>query len=191
MAYRQSTMQVVLLLLLGVAWWGVPLAQAEFYVCGDTTQMTQAFYRDPSFDRPANCNLVPAPQVDAQVHLIQSFFPPQMNPSRPDYLKVLAGLATEKTQAEKDAVDAALLAQQQAAQELANERASNIFCNQQDVNAGTNAIAQRKTALYAQIDAISTLNLGTFKAALKGVVDELATVSTYTVNCFTGRKAGS
>lgn len=169
------------------------LGWAGFYVCGDTNQLTQAFYDDPTSPRAnaPTCNAVPATQVDAQVALIQSFLPPHMNPGRLDYLKVLAGLATEKTQAEKDAVDAALQAQRDAQQALATERATNIFCNQQDVNAGTNAIAARKAALYAQIDAISTLTLATFKAGLKGVVDELATVSTLTVNCFTGRKAGS
>ncbi|HEX6827124.1 MAG TPA: hypothetical protein VF077_12475 [Nitrospiraceae bacterium] len=167
------------------------LAWAEFYVCGDATQLTQAFYRDPSLARPANCSLVPNDQVEAQTILIQSFLPPLRNPGRLDYLKVVAGLATEKTPAEKQAVDDAILAQQQAQQELANERATNVFCNQQNVDAGTNAIAQRKAALYAQIDAISTLTLGTFKAGLKGVVDELATGFTLTTNCFTGRKAGS
>lgn len=177
---------------LGMLLVGTPV-HAGFYVCGDVNQLQQAFYDDPSSARAqaANCNSVPAGQVDAQVMLIQSFLPPLMVPGRLDYLKVLAGLATEKSQAEKDALDAALLKQQQDAAALAQERATNIFCNQQDVNAGTNAIAARKSALYAQIDAISTLNLANFKAGLKGVVDELATVSTLTVNCFTGRKAGS
>jgi hypothetical protein len=161
------------------------LAHAEFYVCGDTTQFQQAFYRDPSLGRPGNCTLVDNANVDSQVTLIQGQYPDFK------YLKVVSGLAVMKTQAEKDAVDAAILAKQQADAALATERANNIFCNQNDVNAGTNAIAARKTALYAQIDAIpaaSPPTRATLVAALKAVVDELATVSTLTVNCFTGRK---
>lgn len=166
-------------------------AHAEFYVCGDANTFTQAFDRDPSYSRPPNCTLVSNGAVAQQKAFIASFAPPAMIPARYDYLKVPAGVVIEKTQAEKDAVDAAILAQQQATQALATERATNIFCNQNDVNAGTNAIAQRKAALYTQIDNIATLNLATLKSSLKGVVDELATVSTLTVNCFTGRKNGS
>lgn len=177
---------------LGMLLVGTPV-HAGFYVCGDASQLQQAFYDDPSSARAQSpgCTSVPAEKVDAQVQLIQSFLPPLMVPGRLDYLKVLAGLATEKTQGEKDALDAAILAQQQAAAALANERATNVFCNQQDVNSGTTAIQQRKDALYAKIDQISTVNVATMKAGLKQVVDELATGFTLTTNCFTGRKSGN
>lgn len=167
------------------------LTWAEFYVCGDASTFTQAFYRDPSMQRPVNCSLVPQTQVQAQLDMIASVQPPAMNPARYDYLKVPSGLVVMKTQAEKDAVDAAILAHQQAQQALAQERATNIFCNQEDVNAGTTAIAARKQVLYDKVDQIQAVNVATMKAGLKQVVDELATISTLTVNCFTGRKAGS
>jgi hypothetical protein len=176
---------VVVMMMLGI----VEVAYAEFYVCGDTNQLTQAFYRDPSLQRPGNCSQVPNNQVDAQVTLIQS--QTSLVPPRLDYLKVVAGLAAVKTQAEKDAVDTAIATAKAAQDALTAERANNIFCNQQDTTAGTNAIAARKTALYAQIDAIpaaSPPTRATLVAALKAVVDELATISTLTVNCFTGRK---
>lgn len=169
--------------------WSVP-ASAEFYVCGDATTFTQAFYRDPSVQRPANCSLVPQAQMQAQLDLIASVQPPQMTPSRYDYLKVPAGLAVMKTQAEKDQVDAAIAAKAAEQQALAQERSTNIFCNQDNVNAGTDAIAARKTELYNKIDTIQNVNVATIKAGLKQVVDELATVGTLTVNCFTGRKSG-
>jgi hypothetical protein len=184
---------LLMMVILGILVGGmVEVVHAEFYVCGDTTQLTQAFYRDPSLQRPANCSQVPNNQVDAQVALIQS--QTSLVPPRLDYLKVVSGLAVVKTQAEKDAVDAAIATAKAAQDALTAERANNIFCNQQDTSAGTSAIAARKTALYAQIDAIpaaSPPTRATLVAALKGVVDELATISTLTVNCFTGRKQGA
>lgn len=190
-----NTVLRIMSLVVSLGWLLPSLASAEFYVCGDATQFTQAFYRDPSLTRPTNCSPVPLDQVDAQVTLIQSVAPPNMTPARYDYLKVVGavpnGLVAMKTPAEKQAADDALLAQQQAQQALAQERQTNLFCNQQDVNAGTTAVAQRKTDLYAKIDTISAVNVATMKTALKQVVDELASVSTYTINCFTGRKGGS
>lgn len=167
------------------------LAWAELYVCGDASTFTQAFYRDPSLQRPGNCSLVPQAQVETQLAVIASVQPPAMTPARYDYLKVPSGLVMQKTQAEKDAVDAKILEDKQAQDALKQERATNIFCNQEDVNAGTNAIAQRKQVLYDKVDQIQAVNVATMKAGLKQVVDELATISTLTVNCFTGRKAGS
>lgn len=166
-------------------------AAAELYVCGDASTFTQAFYRDPTAQRPPTCSLVPAGQVQAQLELIASVQPPQMNPARYDYLKVPAGLIVIKTQSEKDAVDAALAAKAAEQQELAQERATNVFCNQQNIDAGTTAIAQRKAELYAKIDTIQAVNVATMKAGLKQVVDELAVGFTLTTNCFTGRKGGS
>jgi hypothetical protein len=165
----------------------VSLAHADYYVCGDATKFDQDFYREPTASRPENCSTVPPAQIDAQRALINSV------KDRWDYLKVPAGLVVMKTQAEKDAVDLAIANANAAATALATERANNIFCNKQDVNAGTDAITARKTALYAQIDGIpatSPPTRATLVAALKAVVDELATVSTLTVNCFTGRKQG-
>lgn len=166
----------------------VSLVHAEYYVCGDTTKFDQDFYRDPSLGRPGNCTVVAENLVVSQQAVIASVG------TRKDYLKVPAGLVVVKSQAEKDAVDLAIANTNAANAALSTERANNIFCNQGDVNAGTNAIAARKTALYAQIDAIpaaSPPTRATLVASLKAVVDELATVSTLTVNCFTGRKGGN
>lgn len=184
----------VVLLTCGV---GVSSAYAEFYVCGDASTFTQAFYRDPSpqFPKPPTCTMIPQAEVQQQLDVIASVQPPTLNPARYDYLKVPdggtpAGRVVEKTPEEKAAVDQAIADAAAAAQALAQERATNVFCNQQNVDAGTTAIAARKDALYAKIDQIQAVNVSTMKAGLKQVVDELATVSTLTVNCFTGRKSG-
>lgn len=166
----------------------VSLVHAEYYVCGDNSKFDQDFFRDPSLGRPSNCTMVAENNIAAQQAVIASVG------TRKDYLKVPAGSVVVKSQAEKDAVDLAITNANAANAALTAERTNNIFCNKEDVNAGTNAIAARKTALYAQIDGIpatSPPTRATLVAALKAVVDELATVSTLTVNCFTGRKGGN
>jgi hypothetical protein len=166
----------------------VSLVHAEYYVCGDSTKFDQDFYRDPSVGRPGNCTAVAENVIASQQAVITSVG------TRKDYLKVPAGLVVVKSQAEKDAVDLAITNTNAATAALATERANNIFCNQGDVNAGTSAITTRKAALYAQIDnlpAASPPTRATLVASLKAIVDEIATVSTLTVNCFTGRKSGN
>jgi hypothetical protein len=109
--------------------------------------------------------LVPKADTAAQVALIQSV-------GRYDYLKVVSGLVVEKTQGEKDAVDAAKAAQAALLADLHTELASSATCNAGDLATVNSRLATRKATLDAQIDGIAAANLTTLKAGLHGVVDD-------------------
>lgn len=79
----------------------------EDFPCGDANGLTRYIESvDPSRVTDPTCSPVPEANVPAQKALVASF--PQKNHlGHFKYLKVVGGLAVEKTQAEKDAADAA------------------------------------------------------------------------------------
>ncbi len=141
------------------------LAQAEFFVCGDSNSLQQVFYRDLSLSRPGNCSAVAEGSIAAQLALMASVV-------RFDYLKVVSGLAVEKTQGEKDAVDAAIAATNAAIAAVASELSGSTTCNAADLATVNSRLATRKATLDAAIDGIAAANLTTLKAGLHGVVDD-------------------
>jgi hypothetical protein len=145
------------------------IANAEFYVCGDASHFVQSFFRDPSFARPSNCSQVPDDLVEAQLGIVGSV------PLR--YLKVVPvapnGLAVEMTASEKQAVDDAITAANTAANALIAEAATNPACNNVTLAQVDAFLDARMVNITASIDAISTVNLNTFKNALKAVMDEV------------------
>lgn len=97
---------IYLVLLLFLFW--APAAFAEDFACGDATQLTQYIEsRDPSRVSDGTCVAIPEGSVAAQRSLVAAL------PRK--YLKVVSGLAVEKTVQEKADADTAEAAAQAAA----------------------------------------------------------------------------
>jgi hypothetical protein len=149
---------------------------ADDFVCGDTTRLTRYLPSvDPSTVTDGTCSVIPEADTPAQRVLLQTI-------SR-RYLKVVEGLAVEMSQGEKDAVDAALAAAAAAVQAYLDELATSDVCSVANFAAVETALDTRHNALAAQINAVGTLNLTTFKAALHGINDELTTVQKKVARC--------
>ena len=125
----------------------INIAHAEFFVCGDSSQFTQAFYIDPTFNKPGNCSQVADSNVTSQQNVIASVG------SRKDYLKVVSGAVVVKTQVEKDAVDAVIAVQQaviQAAKDEAN--VNNALCSAASLQQIKSKVQALNDTLEGQID---------------------------------------
>jgi len=161
-------------------------------VCGDDQTLECYLPQQDPTQIPPSCGnplkqcFVLAPEVtQAQRDLVRSL--PQK------YLKVVDGLAVEKTQAEQDQVDAVVAAQQAAIQAYKDETApgsgSNDFCNTPSMQALTDRIkamhdtintqiTNQQTTLQGQIDGLATANLASLKQGLTALNNATATMGT-------------
>lgn len=167
------------------------IANAEFYVCGNATKFDQSFYRDPSLTRPSNCSLVPDNLVTTQVNLIVSV------PSK--YLKVTPaapnGLAVEMTAQEKQAVDDAQAALDQARAALRNELTNNQACANTSLAQIETYLDNRMATITTAINNIPTTTIsGTVvitaaatKTALQNMINEVDNRDRAILRCLLAR----
>ena len=159
------------------------LAHAALFVCGDATQFFSAQFADPA--TPPAC---PAPFTRAEVSTGDT--PGQQTilsgaiPKR--YLKVVGGLVVEKTQGEKDAVDAALAAAQ-ATQEALETEANDPNCRNVRLEQLDTFFDTLATNLQGDIDGIS--NIATAKTELADAFQRVVVVLRKLAKCVraTGR----
>jgi hypothetical protein len=165
-----------LVLLLSV----VTVAQAELFICGDTTILHRWTFADPtqapSCPAPYTRHQIAEAQTASQLALIESL------PRK--YLKVEDSLAVEKSQAEKDAADAALAAKQQERQEYEDAATNNDLCNATLAQLET-AKDQLATNLQGDIDGIS--NIATAKTELADMMGRLVNALEKLMRCIRGR----
>lgn len=179
---RRAGLALLLALLMG------GIAQAEQVVCGDTTQFQRLYSSDPTKVTDATCTVHPKPtsqaQRDAQEAqrvLAETF----QAAGTLRYLKVVDGWIVEKTQAEKDAVDAALAAQEALAVQYQQELTTQDLCSPVLLQQITDAVQAQHDSLAATIQqqhddnaaaitAIAAVNLTTFKAALNTINNSMA-----------------
>ncbi|HEX6827123.1 MAG TPA: hypothetical protein VF077_12470 [Nitrospiraceae bacterium] len=107
------------------------ICQAELYVCRGEFKglptVSQFFFRDPSFGRPNGCYQVPQAFVESELALFDRV-------PRLDYLAVNSldgffGIAEEKDQAGKDAIDAAIADDQEPVKAFQAELQHSPYCN--------------------------------------------------------------
>jgi hypothetical protein len=164
------------------------VAQAALVNCGTTDQFSRQYLSDPTQVTDPTCTALPKPKTQAerdaqqaQHTLVQQF----QQAGNLRYLKVVGGLVVEKTQAEKDQVDAALALEQQAATNYQNELSTQELCNTAALQAistrmqtrhdtAATQIQTQHDTLDAQIEALTTANLATMKTGLKALNDALA-----------------
>lgn len=163
-------------------------AHAALVNCGTPEQFSHQYLSDPSQVHDPTCTALPKPTSQAerdaqqaQQALVQQF----RQAGTLYYLKVVDGLVVEKTQAEKDAVDAARALQQQAATNYQQELTTQELCNTaalQQISSRmqtrhdnlATTIQTKHDDLAAQIDAIATANLAALKGGLHALNDALA-----------------
>lgn len=159
-------------------------AQAAMFICGDPTTFRGHVFADasqpPTCPAPYGLSQVPKAETAAQEALIAAF--PKY------YLKVMGtppdGLVTEKTQAEKDAVDAAILAKQEEQQAYDDAATNNDLCNAtlDELAAAKNTLASN---LQGDIDGIS--NIATAKTELTDMMTRLVNALDKLMRCIRGR----
>lgn len=144
-------------------------AAAEDFACGDSAGLTRYIPSiDPSKVQDGTCTVISKANTPTQRVLIAA------TPLR--YLKVVDGLAVEKTQGEKDAVDAAITAAQAARQALLDEIATQDVC----AAATLGELAIIIDTFYdAEVAAMTTditavTNIATAKAALVTVATQIS-----------------
>lgn len=107
------------------------LCQAELYVCRGSFHgletVSQFFFRDPSLGRPDGCYQVPQDFVEGELALFDRV-------RRLDYLEVNSfdgffGIAQEKDQAGKNAIDAAIAEDQEPSRAFQTELRNSSYCN--------------------------------------------------------------
>lgn len=175
------------LALLLVGMW-VGAAQAEQVACGNTSQFQRLYNSDPTKVTDPACTVHPKPTTQAerdaqqaQVTLVETFHAA----GTLRYLKVPNGWVEEKTQTEKDQVDAAVAADAALTQAYQQELTNQDLCNATALQTITDrvqaqhdnlaaSIQQRHDATAAQIDGIATANLASLKAMGNRLNDDLA-----------------
>lgn len=156
------------------------LAFGEAIICGDTTKL---YYFAGSVD-PTQAPVCPAPFL--QTVLSHADTPPQRafydSMPRKDFIKVVDGLMVEMTQAEKDAVDAAIAAAKAPAQAARTEMATNEVCANhtlQQISDYWKGPGGKQSALQATITtldtAIAAVAAGAPKTALVAARDAIVT----------------
>lgn len=107
------------------------ICQAELYVCRGSFHelpiVSQFFFRDPSLGRPDGCYQVPQEFVEGELALLDRV-------RRLDYLEINSfdgffGIAQEKSQTEKDLIDAAIAEDQEPTQAFQAELRNSPYCN--------------------------------------------------------------
>ena len=144
------------------------LASAEYFICGTETQFRRQVYADLTQMTDATCSLVPEADIATQ-ELLRTTVAYR-------YLKVVGappteGRLTEKTQGEKDAVDAALVAVDALRQSYLNEVANDNFCTLTNLAAITTRMETEFDALQTDVDAITVIDtVNTTKTALTNIL---------------------
>lgn len=155
------------------------LVCAEDVVCGDASQMSRYLRSiDPSRVTDPTCTLISKANTGSQRALVESL------PLR--YLKVIGGLATAKTQAEKDAADAVVADQQAASQVFVDEATNSDFCNTVTFATLENRLDTLAAALQTDIDA--TTNIATAKVAMTNMKAALVVGLKKTLKCLIARR---
>lgn len=175
-------MSTILLALVFLLW--PALAQAAMFICGDPTTFRGHVFADasqpPTCPAPYGLSQVPKAETAAQEALIAAF--PKY------YLKVVGtapnGLVAEKTQAEKDAVDAAILAKQEEQQAYEDAATNNDLCN-----ATLDQLTAAKDTLMNNLlgDIAGITNIATNQAELTDMMTRLVNALEKLMRCIRGR----
>lgn len=149
------------------------MAFAEFFVCEDTSKPAadrrlQYFFRDPSAPRPDYCRMIPDGNISSQLDLIPT--------TRLDYLKLFIidptfGIAQEKTQGEKDVVDAAIAARTAEAAARAAEKINDDLCAEMTLGGIDNKIISVRDGIRTALNAAT--NLGELRIATRDGFDQV------------------
>jgi hypothetical protein len=161
------------------------LVGAVDVVCGDATQMSRYIRStDPSQMSDGTCAIIGKANVASQRALVES--QPLDKPIR--YLKVVGGLATSKTQAEKDAADAVAASDLAASQVFVDETTSavNDLCGTALLSDIDTRIDALKGNLKTSIDAVT--NIASAQSALTSMNNIYAAAFKKIARCIVARR---
>ena len=168
-------------------------AAAEDFVCGNAARPQCAasvgatrYIRslDPSFVTDPTCFMIPEASVVAQRALVESMGTPEKQPNGRCHLKVVAGLAVEMTQPEKDVVNAAIQAVLDDQQAYEDAVANNDLCS-----ATLDQLATAKASLDSNLtgDIAGITNIATAKTELQDMMTRLTNALEKLMRCIRGR----
>lgn len=159
------------------------LAHAEAIICGNTTQL---YYFYASID-PTKVPTCPGPFIKTVLakNVTASQRTLYDSITRKDYIKVVDGLMVEMSQPEKDAVDAAIIANNPVKPYL-DEIAVNNLCDTATLATVVSRIDTIQTSLQADIDAVT--NIATAKTALTNMNVAIAGAFKKIAKCIIARR---
>lgn len=144
------------------------LAYGEAVICGDSNKLV---YFEPTVD-PTRARVCPEPYVKTVLSEESTagqiaYYEGKVIAGEVRYIRVLNGLMEDMTQAQKDAVDAPLIAEAERKASYQNEVVNNNFCNEQVLANIDDKIEQVNQNLNTSINNVT--NVATAKAALMDV----------------------
>lgn len=147
---------------------GFNLAYGEAVICGDSNKL---FYFEPTVD-PTRARVCPEPYVKTVLSEQSTagqitYYDTKVAAGEIRYIRVLNGLMEDMTQAQKDAVDAPLIAEAEKKASYQNEAVNNDFCNEQVLANIDAKIEQVNQNLNTAINNVT--NVATAKTALMDV----------------------
>lgn len=155
-------------------------AHAEDYACGNSILLTRYIMSvDPSKITDGTCTVISKGNTVSQRALVTA------TPQR--YLKVIGGLATEMTVAEKGNVDAAIATLASARQVFVDEIAQQDICSQVTLADIDTKFTQIAALIQADIDNVTLISAASSKQAMTTIARELGVVVKKIARCVLSR----